>query len=129
MLHKLACSVQRTAVRYQKREVRSEKKYLDADVTDFKEKKKDMDNKNKNFCFTVGELIGILKSMPQDLPVIVSGYEGGYENFYQPAIMTMKHQPDNPYYDGEFQRVHEKDNDKNEKTFKAVALQRVRRDD
>ena len=73
--------------------------------------------------------IGILKSMPQDLPVVISGYESGYENFYQPAIMTMKHQPENRYYDGEFQRVYKEDNDKNENIFKAVALQRVRRDD
>jgi len=88
-----------------------------------------MGNKNEKFSFTVGELIEILRSIPQDLPVVVSGYENGYENFYPPSILTMKHQPDNPYYDGEFQRVYEKDNGKNEKTFKAVALQRVRRDD
>ena len=92
---------------------------------DFKEKKNDMSNENEKFYFRVGELIEILKSMPQDLPVVVSGYESGYENFHQPSIMTMKHQPDNPYYDGEFQKVDEE----NEKAFKAVALQRLRRDD
>ncbi|MCD6175757.1 MAG: hypothetical protein J7K65_08360 [Planctomycetes bacterium] len=84
-----------------------------------------MSNENGKFYFTVGELIEILKSMPQDLPVVVSGYESGYENFHQPSIMTMKHQPDNPYYDGQFQRV----NEENDRTFKAVALPRVRRDD
>ncbi len=89
-----------------------------------------MSNENEKFHFTAGELIEILKSMPQDLPVVVSGYESGYENFCQPSIKKMKHQPDNPYYDGEFQEVYnEEDNDKNEKTFKAVALQRVRRID
>lgn len=86
---------------------------------------------NETFYFTVGELTKILKSMPQDLPVVVSGYESGYENFHQPTIMTMTHQQDNPYYDGQFQSVHETgcDEDKNEKTFKAVVLQRVARDD
>ena len=84
---------------------------------------------NETFYFTVGELIEVLKSMPQDLPVVTSGYEGGYENSHQPTLMTMTHQPENPYYDGEFQSVRETGSDKDTKTFKAVVLQRVRRDD
>ncbi len=40
---------------------------------------------------------------PEDMPVIVSGYENGYENFYQPYVKKVKHLPDNPYYDGQFQ--------------------------
>jgi hypothetical protein len=37
------------------------------------------------FHFTVGQLVEILKSLPQDLPVLTSGYESGFENFYPPS--------------------------------------------
>jgi len=33
----------------------------------------------KNYKYTVAELIEKLKSFPDDLPVFVSGYEGGFE--------------------------------------------------
>ncbi len=82
-------------------------------------------NKKDIFNFTAGQLIEILKSMPQDLPVLVSGYKSGFENFYQPEIAELKHEPDNYYEDGEFQVPDEEDND----TFKAVVLMRVVRDD
>ena len=59
--------------------------------------------KNKTFSFTIGELIKILHQFPDDMPVVVSGYENGYENFYQPSIKAVKHCPEKPYYDGEFQ--------------------------
>ena len=60
--------------------------------------------KNKTtYSFTVGELIEILKQYPKDMPVIVSGYENGYENFYQPFVKKIKHLPENPYYEGQFQ--------------------------
>lgn len=55
------------------------------------------------YNFTVGELIEILKLHPQDLPVIVSGYENGYENLCTPLVKKVKHLPENPYYDGQFQ--------------------------
>lgn len=58
---------------------------------------------NKMFTFTVGELKEILTQYPDDMPVIVSGYENGYENFRQPTIKKVNHLPENPYYDGEFQ--------------------------
>ena len=77
------------------------------------------------FHFTVGQLVEILNSMPQDLPIVTSGYETGYENIYRPAIMNLKHEPENPYYDGEFQFAEKENKD----TFKAVVLERVRRDD
>lgn len=35
---------------------------------------------------TVQELIDILKTFPPDMPVLVSGYETGYECFYDPGI-------------------------------------------
>ncbi len=77
------------------------------------------------FHFTVGQLVEILKSLPQDLPILTSGYESGFENFYQPEIAELKHEPENMRYDGEFQVA--QDND--EVTFDAVVLRRVVRDE
>lgn len=84
-----------------------------------------MTSQNKTFHFTVGQLVDILQTLPQDLPVLTSGYESGFENFYPPKIVALKHLPENPYYEGEFQDADEKDQD----TFQAVILQRVWRDD
>ena len=61
-----------------------------------------MSNKNI-YNFKVGELIKILQQYPEDMPVVVSGYENGYENFYHPFVKKVKHLPENPYYDGQFQ--------------------------
>ncbi len=61
-----------------------------------------MDDKNR-YYFTVGELIKIMRQYPEEMPVVVSGYENGYENFYQPLVKKVKHLPENPYYDGQFQ--------------------------
>jgi len=55
------------------------------------------------YNFTVGEMVKILQQYPADMPVVVSGYENGYENFYQPFVKKVKHLPENPYYDGQFQ--------------------------
>jgi len=55
------------------------------------------------YNFTVSELIEILQQYPADMPVVVSGYENGYENFYQPDVIKVKQFPENPYYDGQFQ--------------------------
>jgi hypothetical protein len=57
----------------------------------------------KIYNFTVGELIKILQHYPEDMPVVVSGYENGYENFYHPFVKNVKHLPENPYWDGQFQ--------------------------
>jgi hypothetical protein len=84
-----------------------------------------MNSQNKIFHFTVGQLVSILQALPQDLPVLTSGYESGFENFYPPKIVELKHQPENNYYEGEFQEADEKDKN----TFKAIILQRVLRDD
>jgi hypothetical protein len=73
------------------------------------------------FHFTVGQLAEILKSLPQDLPVLTSGYENGFENFYQPGVIKVKHEPENMYYDGEFQVAEDGDVG----TFDAVVLRRV----
>jgi hypothetical protein len=55
------------------------------------------------YNFTVGELIKILQQHPADMPVVVSGYESGYENFYHPFVKKAVHMPENPYWDGQFQ--------------------------
>lgn len=52
---------------------------------------------------TVGDLIRILESLPPDMPILVSGYESGYENFQEPRVVRLAHRPNNPYYDGEYQ--------------------------
>jgi len=57
----------------------------------------------KTFNFTVGELIKTLEQHPEDMPVIVSGYETGYENFYLPHVKKVKHLSENMYWDGQFQ--------------------------
>ena len=61
------------------------------------------EKKSKVFSFTVGELIELLKEYPMDMPVIISGYENGYENFYHPTVQKVKHLPENKFWDGEFQ--------------------------
>ena len=81
-------------------------------------------SKKEVFHFTVGQLVDILKSLPQDLPVLTSGYESGFENFYQPDIIKVKHEPENMYYEGEFQVAEDGD----EETFDAVVIRRVVRD-
>jgi len=55
------------------------------------------------YNFTVSELIEILQQYPADMPVVVSGYENGYDNFYQPDVIKVKQFPENRYYDGQFQ--------------------------
>ena len=82
-------------------------------------------SKKDFFHFKVGQLVEILKSLPQDLPVLTSGYESGFENFYPPDIIKVKHEPENPNYEGEFQVAEDGD----EETFDAVVLRRVVRDE
>ncbi len=62
------------------------------------------DSINKNaFHFTVGKLIKVLQQFPEDLPVVVSGYEDGFENFSHPYVLKVKHLPENPFWTGQFQ--------------------------
>jgi len=82
-------------------------------------------SKKELFHFTVGQLIEFLKSLPQELPVLTSGYESGFENIYQPDIIKVKHEPENMYYEGEFQVAEDGD----EETYDAVVLRRVIRDE
>jgi len=77
------------------------------------------------FHHTVGQLAEILKSLPQDLPVLTSGYENGFDNFYPPGVIKVKHEPENMYYDGEFQVAE----DGSVGTFDAVVLRRAVRDE
>jgi len=80
---------------------------------------------NKNHTTTVQMLIEILKQMPSELPVLVSGYESGFENFYPPSIEKLKHEPENKYYEGEYQQS----NNVEGQIIEAVVLSRVVRDD
>ncbi|MCD4778306.1 MAG: hypothetical protein K8R12_04980 [Desulfobacterales bacterium] len=82
-------------------------------------------SKKEVFHSTVGQLVEFLKTLPQDLPVLTSGYENGFENFYQPSIIKVKHEPENMYYEGEFQVAEDGD----EETIDAVVLRRVVRDE
>jgi hypothetical protein len=82
-------------------------------------------SKKEMFHSTVGQLVDFLKSLPQDLPVLTSGYENGFENFYQPIIIKVKHEPENMYYEGEFQAAENGD----EETFEVVVIRRVVRDE
>jgi len=68
--------------------------------------------------FTVAELVKELQQLPQDLPVVVTGYENGYEDILAPHIQTVTDDPDRPYYDGRFQCD-------DTSTYKVVALERI----
>ena len=81
-------------------------------------------SKKEVFHSTVGQLVDLLKALPQDLPILTSGYENGFENLYQPDIIKVKHEPENMHYEGEFQVAEDGD----EETFDAVVLRRVVRD-
>ena len=75
---------------------------------------------------TVAQLIEALKAFPADTPVVVNGYESGYENMMPPKIMKLQHQNENKYWGGEFQEVDQERHN----TLNAVVLNRkVRSDD
>lgn len=80
-----------------------------------------MTEQTKIFNYTVEELIEILKSYPYEMPVIVSGYENGYENFYHPTVQKVAHLPENKYWDGKFQL--------DDKGIDVLILEREVRDD
>ncbi len=80
---------------------------------------------NKRDNTTVKELIQILEEFPEDLPVLVDGYESGYGHFYAPRIQKLKYEPENSHYDGEYQPI----NNEAEQNIDAVILQRMLRDD
>ena len=81
---------------------------------------------------TVKELIGILKKMPQNAPVLVSGYESGFDHFSHPTIQKVEHFPENMYFDGEYQYAENlpvRGTQTGEKGVEAVILKRIFRDD
>ena len=73
---------------------------------------------------TVAELIKELQQFPPDMRVVVSGYEDGYENMLTPKIEKLEQNPDNPYWEGEFQEVGRLDGGQ---LTEVVVLQRVLR--
>jgi len=50
----------------------------------------------------VKELISKLENYNPELQVVVSGYEDGFEDFFL-KVLPLKHEPEKPYYSGEFQ--------------------------
>ena len=84
-----------------------------------------MNQKNIKFNYTVAELIEELKKHPQDLPVLVSGYEDGFENIMPLTIIKLNHKPESQYWIGEFQTAEEE----NEGDLEAVVLRRVFRNE
>jgi hypothetical protein len=77
------------------------------------------------FHFTVAQLIEELQRLPADLPVLTSGYESGFENIYHPEIVTLKYEPESPYFEGQFQTA----DDLSPDSFQAAILMREHRDD
>jgi len=75
-------------------------------------------------AYTVAKLIEALKEFPQDTPVVVSGYESGYENIQPPKLVSLKYQKENKYWNGEFQESEQE----SENTLNAITLNRVIRD-
>ena len=71
----------------------------------------------------VRELIEALKQFPGDMPVLTDGYEGGFEEIRPPKIIEVKHEPQKPSYDGEYQDTE----DKSGVSIKAVVVARNRR--
>ena len=78
-----------------------------------------------NDLLTVKELMEILKTFPEDLPVLVSGFKTGYECFYYPEIRELVHQPENMYFDGEYQIPGKGETAE----LSALILERMNRDD
>ena len=80
---------------------------------------------NKTVHYTVAELIKELEQFPQDLPVLVNGYEDGFENIVKLERIKFEHKADSPYWSGEFQET-EQQNTKN--SMEAIVLRREIRD-
>lgn len=55
------------------------------------------------------------------MPVVVTGYENGYENLYQPYVKKVIHQPENTFREGQFQL--------DDKGIEVLLLEREFRDD
>jgi len=71
----------------------------------------------------IQELIEALKEFPGDMLVLTDGYETGFEEIRPPKIIEVKHEPQKPYYDGEYQDTEEKSG----ASIKAVVIFRNRR--
>lgn len=84
----------------------------------------DYNNDIEKFYFTAGQLIEALKTLPSDMPVLIRGQEGGFDNFYHPYVVKMKHETENMFMDGEFQIASKK----SKNVFEAIILDRVMRD-
>lgn len=70
--------------------------------------------------YTVGQLIEALKTFPPDMPIITSGYEDEYENVVLPKKIVVQHQPNQPYYTGQYHACDATDAG----SFEAVVIER-----
>ncbi|MFH1729773.1 MAG: hypothetical protein ABIA04_15280 [Pseudomonadota bacterium] len=71
----------------------------------------------------VSELIEILNKYPKDMVVVTDGYESGYENILYPGIIDVILEPENMYFDGEYQNANDKDKNK----LEVLAIRRNKR--
>lgn len=53
----------------------------------------------------VSELIGILRNMPQDIEVIVDGYEDGYDPVRDVVLKHIQNCPENPDFSGRYDDI------------------------
>ncbi len=72
---------------------------------------------NRNNPYTVRELIKALKKYPEDMHVVVSGYEGGYEDCSPPKQKVIDRNVNEQSYFGPHDEARHK-----EKGEKVVAL-------
>lgn len=53
---------------------------------------------------TVAQVIEALSALPGEMRVVGRGYESGYDDI-DVDLIEVTHHPDNPYYEGKFQKV------------------------
>lgn len=53
--------------------------------------------------FTVKEMIEVLQKFPPDMRIVTQGIKNGYENVFQPEIITVyRNEESMPEYEGEY---------------------------
>lgn len=74
------------------------------------------------FNYTVKSLIEKLKEFPEDMPVLVDGYEGGFDNIrvISPEGVYLQ----NCRYSGEFESVEFLESGDERKTYMALTIDR-----
>ena len=60
---------------------------------------------------TVKDLIDKLKTLPADVPILVQGYEDGFDGIRTVQEITVARNPDAADYNGEYEEADKKDKD------------------